>query len=175
MTSSLSVPRREAKRCGAGLLLAPAARETHSVDMKRALAGPMLMLIVGVASACGGADQPPAQTATASAQQRLQGEWRLLSFQPNLALEEPLKGLLDAQLSTLSINIANGEFVARGPNVDTSGRVEIMSAQGDSLTGRVYDRAGAGYNISGTFVGAQFQFVTEDPPWAGRGVLERAR
>jgi hypothetical protein len=134
----------------------------------------MLMFAVGLAPACGGADQP-AQSATASAQQRLQGEWRLLSFRPNLALEEPLKGLLDAQLSTLSISFANGEFVARGPSVDTSGRIDVTSASGDSLTGRIYDRAGAGYNVSGTFVGTQFQFISEDPPWAGRGVIERAR
>lgn len=144
--------------------------------MSRALAHLIVIAAIGVATACGGAgSDQQAQSATASASQRLQGEWRLLSFQPSLALEEPLKGLLDAQLATMSITFAEGEFMARGPNVDTSGRIEIKSAQGDSLSSRIYDRAGAGYNISGTFVGTQFQFLSEDAPWAGRGVLERDR
>lgn len=99
----------------------------------------------------------------------------MLSFKPNLSVEEPLKGLLDAQLSALTISFVDGEFVARGPGVDTRGRLEITGAEGDSLQARLYDRAGAGYNVSGTFVGSQFQFLSEDPPWAGRGVLERAR
>jgi hypothetical protein len=142
--------------------------------MKGFVQGLLMTLAVGAAPACGGSGQPPA-SATQSAHQRLQGEWRLLSFKPNLALEEPLKGLVDAQLSTLTISFANGEFVARGPSVNTGGRFEVQSAAGDSLSARLYDRAGAGYGVSGTFVGSQFQFISEDPPWAGQGVLERAR
>jgi hypothetical protein len=144
--------------------------------MKRFAHGLLLSLTVALLPACGGAGsgQPPA-SATQSAQQRLQGDWRLLSFKPNLSVEEPLKGLLDAQLSALTISFANGEFVARGPGLDTGGRFEITGAEGDSLQARLYDRAGAGYKVSGNFVGSQFQFLSEDPPWAGRGVLERAR
>jgi hypothetical protein len=123
----------------------------------------------------GGGSAPQPVSATASASQRLQGNWRLLSFEPSLALEEPLKGLLDAQLKTLTIGFSNGEFTAAGPSVNTSGRYEVKSAQGDSLSARIYDRAGAGYNVSGSFVGAQFQFLSEDSPWAGRGVLERVQ
>jgi hypothetical protein len=143
--------------------------------MKRCVIGSFMVLSVVAAPACSGAGSGQPANATQSANQRLHGEWRLLTFQPNLALEEPLKGLVDAQLSTLTISFANGEFVARGPSVNTGGRFEIKSAEGDTLSGRLYDRAGAGYNVSGTFVGSQFQFISEDPPWAGRGVLERAR
>lgn len=140
------------------------------------LARLFLMTALGAATACGGGSSgQPAQSATASASQRLQGEWRLLKFQPSLALEEPLKGLLDAQLATLIITFTNSEFSARGPNVDTGGRLEVKSAQGDSIAVSLYDRAGAGYDISGTFVGTQFQFISEDAPWAGHGVLERVR
>ena len=59
-------------------------------------------------SACGGSQSSAAQSPTAAASQRLQGNWRLLTFQPNLAFEEPLKGLLDAQLKTLAITFTGG-------------------------------------------------------------------
>ena len=124
--------------------------------------------------ACGGSSTP-ASDPTAAAHQRLQGSWQLLGFQPSLELEAPLKGLLDAQLKTLTISFQNGEFTAAGPGVDTSGRYEISSASGDTLSGRVYDRAGAGYGITGEFVGNQFRFTSTDTPWAGTGVLERAK
>ena len=35
-------------------------------------------------------------------------------------------------------------------------------------------RAGAGYGITGQFIGTQFRFTSTDSPWAGSGVLERA-
>jgi hypothetical protein len=105
----------------------------------------------------------------------LQGNWQLLGFQPSLEMEAPLKSLLDAQLKTLTISFNNGEFTAAGPGVDTGGRYEITTVSGDSLTGRVYDRAGAGYGISGQFVGDQFRFNSTDTPWAGSGVLERVK
>jgi hypothetical protein len=128
-----------------------------------------------VAVACGRGTTGQAQTPTSAAQQRLQGSWRLLSFQPFLQLEAPLQGLLDAQLRAMTVTFDAGAFTATGPGVDTVGRVEITSASGDSLTGRVYDRAGAGYGITGQFVGEQFRFTSTDSPWAGNGILERAR
>jgi len=126
-------------------------------------------------SGCGGPSKGSTVTPADQANQRLHGDWHLLSFAPSLALEQPLKGLLDAQLRTLTISFASGEFKAAGPSVDTSGRYEVTSAEGDSLTGRIYDRAGAGYGIAGQFIGQQFRFVSEDPPWVGHGVLERAK
>ncbi len=116
----------------------------------------------------------PASDPSQVANQRLAGNWHLLSFQPSLALEEPLKGLLEAQFKSLTISFQNGQFTATGPGIDTSGRYEITSASGDSLNGKVYDRAGAGYGISGQFAGNQFQFTSTDAPWVGTGVLERA-
>ena len=99
----------------------------------------------------------------------------MVGFAPSLELEPPLKSLLDAQLQTLNISFINGEFTATGPGVDTGGRYEITDASGDSLTGRVFDRAGAAYGITGQFVGNQFRFNSTDSPWAGSGVLERAK
>jgi hypothetical protein len=134
----------------------------------------MLAAACSLASCGGGQASQPADP-TAAASQRLQGDWQLVSFAPSLELEAPLKGLLDAQLKTLSISFGNGQFTATGPGVDSAGRYEILSATGDSLTGRIYDRAGAGYGISGQFFGTQFQFTSTDSPWGGRGVLERAK
>lgn len=134
-----------------------------------------LVLLSLLATACGGGTSSQAQNPTTAASQRLQGSWQLLGFQPFLKLEAPLQGLLDAQLTTLTITFDAGSFSASGPGVDTSGRYEITSASGDSLSGRVYDRAGAGYGITGQFVGTQFRFTSTDAPWAGNGVLERAR
>jgi hypothetical protein len=125
-------------------------------------------------ASCGGQSSQPADP-TAAASQRLQGDWHLVGFAPSLELEPPLKSLLDAQLQTLAIHFANGQFTASGPGVDTGGRYEIFSASGDSLAGRVYDRAGAGYGISGQFIGTQFRFTSTDSPWGGSGVLERVK
>jgi hypothetical protein len=133
----------------------------------------VLITLMGL-SACGGQSNQPTDP-SAAVNQRLQGDWRLVSFAPSLAPDPLLRGLLDAQMQTLNINFANGQFTAVGPGVDTSGRYEVASAAGDSLTGRVYDRAGAGYGITGTFMGNQFQFTSTDSPWAGNGVLERAK
>lgn len=128
-----------------------------------------------VATACGGGTSSQAQSPTSAAQQRLQGDWQLLTFAPTLQLEMPLQSLLDAQLRALTITFGAGTFTAAGPGVDTVGRYEITSAAGDSLSGRLYDRAGAGYGITGQFVGTQLHFTSTDSPWAGRGVLEKAR
>ena len=133
-----------------------------------------LMFVAWFASACGG--QPSEATnPTAAANQRLEGEWRLLSFRPTLALEAPLQGLLEAQFKALSIGFAKGEFTATGPGVQTDGRYEITSASGDVLTGRLLDRAGVAYGISGQFVTTQFHFTSTSSPWVGTGVLERAQ
>ena len=112
---------------------------------------------------------------TMAVQQRLSGDWRLLSFQPALAIEEPLKGLLDAQMKQLTVSFNAGEFSANGPGVNTGGRYEISGAQGDSFNGRMYDRAGAGYGVSGQFVGSELRFTSTDSPWSGFGVLIRAQ
>ena len=133
--------------------------------------GALLVVACGGSSGGGGAAASP----TTQAAQRLEGNWQLLGFQPSLELEAPLKGLLDAQLKTLSINFGAGQFTAVGPGVDTGGRYEITTASGDTLGGRVYDRAGAGYGITGEFVGTQFRFTSTDTPWAGSGVLERVK
>jgi len=138
--------------------------------------GSTVLLLSLVATACGGGTSGQAQSPTSAAQQRLQGTWQLLGFQPSLAFEAPLQGLLDAQLRALTISFdAAGLYSATGPGVETVGRYEITSASGDSLSGRLYDRAGAGYGITGQFVGTQLRFTSTDSPWAGSGVLERSR
>jgi hypothetical protein len=130
-------------------------------------------LVAALVMACGGSSQPAANPSLAAAE-RLAGNWRLVAFQPSLGLEEPLKGLLEAQLKSLTISFQNGQFTARGPGVDASGRYEVTSASGDSLSGRVFDREGAGYGIFGQFVADQLRFTSTDAPWAGTGLLERA-
>lgn len=137
--------------------------------------GSSLLLLTLVATACGGGTSGQAQSPTGAAEQRLQGSWQLLGFQPSLQLEAPLQGLLDAQLRALTISFSAGSFTATGPGVETAGRYEITSASGESLSGRLYDRAGAGYGITGQFVGTQLHFTSTDSPWAGRGTLERSR
>ncbi len=136
-----------------------------------------LTLLAGSAVACGGSGQAgqPAAGSPGAASQRLQGDWHLVGFAPSLELEPPLKALLDAQLQTLNLSFNNGQFTATGPGVDSGGRYEITQASGDSLTGRVYDRSGVAYGISGVFVGTQFRFTSTDSPWAGSGVLERVK
>ena len=130
------------------------------------------VVLLACVSGCGGQASEPTNPSVA-ANQRLQGEWRLLSFRPTLALEAPLQGLLDAAQKTLSIQFTNGEFTATGAGVQTGGRYEITTASGDLLTGRIIDRAGVAYPISGQFMTNQFHFTCTQSPWGGTGVLER--
>lgn len=132
-----------------------------------------MMGVLGALSLGCGSSQPSPETAQAVAAQRLQGDWQLVSFTPELAMEAPLQGLLNAQLSTLVVTFTGTDYTAHGPGLDASGRYEITSAQGDAFAGRIYDRAGAGYGVSGTFHGAELNFVGADPPWRGIGTLRR--
>jgi hypothetical protein len=132
-----------------------------------------LVIATTFASACGQPSEPTSPSEAAN--QRLEGDWRLVSFRPTLALEAPLQGLLDAQYKTLTISFGKGEFTATGPGVQTSGRYEITSASGDVLTGRILDSSGVAYGITGQFVAAQVHFTSTNSPWVGTGVLERAQ
>jgi hypothetical protein len=134
-----------------------------------------LLLLGSSLLGCGGSKTVPADPTVAASQRLAGGNWRLLSFQPSLAIEEPLKGLLDAQMKQLTISFTGGEFSANGPGVNTGGRYEITGAEGDSFNGRIYDRAGAGYGVSAQFVGSELRFTSNDSPWAGVGVLARAQ
>jgi hypothetical protein len=148
----------------------------HIVFVSRAPLILTILLALSGAVACGSnGDGKTAASLTASAEQRLQGNWRLATFEPFLAMEPPLKGLLQAQLNAMSITFEDGQYTAMGPGVTTGGSYAVMSAQGDTLIGRVYDRAGAGYNVTATFAGPRLEFTSEDSPWSGRGVLERER
>jgi hypothetical protein len=133
-----------------------------------------VVLVAHCAAACGGS-KPAPESPVAATVQRLEGDWKLLSFTPALALEQPLQGLLDAQLQTLTVSFAADEFTAAGPGVNAGGRYQVSSAAGESFTGMLIDRQGAEYTISGQFIGAQLRFISQDPPWRGSGVLERSR
>ena len=123
-------------------------------------------------SACGGS-QSAARDPVAEANQRLQGSWRVQSFTPEAMLEPPLQSLLNAQLGTLTVVFEGEAFAATGPGVTMNGRVQILSAEGDVLTGTLFDATGVGYRVAGQFQGSMFHFRSHDAPWRGTGVLQR--
>lgn len=123
-------------------------------------------------SACGGS-QGAATDPTALAGQRLQGSWRVQSFTPEATLEPPLRSLLNAQLGALTVVFEGETFAATGPGVTMNGRVQILSAQGELLTGTLFDATGVGYRVAGQFQGSTFHFRSHDAPWRGTGVLQR--
>src|SRR5690348_3955596 len=69
---------------------------------------PAAALVALLASACGAADTPTGPSADAIAIQkagdRLRGQWRLVSFQPETALEPMLQALLQMQYQTLTVH-----------------------------------------------------------------------
>src|SRR6188768_304879 len=93
---------------------------------------PVVLISLMGLSGCGGQSNQPTDPSVA-ASQRLQGDWHLVGFAPSLAFDPLLKSLLDAQLQTLNINFASGQFTAVGPGVDTTGRYEITNGSSDSL------------------------------------------
>jgi hypothetical protein len=89
-------------------------------------------------------------------------------------MEAPLQGLLNAQMGTMIVTILGSEYRAEGTAINLSGRFQILSAEGELLSGTLYDSTGVPYRISGQFRDrGVFEFRSLDAPWRGTGALER--
>src|SRR5262245_22863870 len=82
--------------------------------------------------------------AAASAAQRLQGKWILLSFQPDTPLEPVLQLLLNEQINRLVVEFNGQNIVAQGPGLTINRTYKVGDAYLDHFKATVYDQYGVG-------------------------------
>jgi len=135
-----------------------------------------LAALVLASTGCGGTQSSAndAKVAMGNADQRLQGSWVLVDFQPNVALEPMLAQLLSMQLGHLTVGFNRGQMVATGMAVQARRTYTITSATMNDFTATLYDDAGVAYDARCSFDGDRLLFEALTPPWTGRGTLQRA-
>ncbi len=127
------------------------------------------------ATACGGSRSgasDPAR-AIASANQRLQGTWLLVDFQPEVPLEPMLGQLLGMQLNHLTAQLDGGRLVATGLGVQATRTYRIDDASMDRFKLTLFDDTGVAYESWGDFQGDVIRFESLTTPWRGRGAWKR--
>jgi hypothetical protein len=131
----------------------------------------VLACVLGGTACASRQEAPPSPTAETVA--NLKGSWRLSSFSPQKPLEQPFQGLLDAQLSALTVSFQGDQYFAAGPGVNLQGRFEVTSAVGDQFSMTLFDPEGVAYPVAGRFRGTELDFQSHNERWRGTGVLTR--
>jgi len=145
----------------------------------RLLGGVLLLGISSLANApgCSHETSPVRDAraeAVASAAERLQGRWVLVSFQPELALEPTLQMLLNMQIGRLVAEFRGSQVSAQGPGVQVERTFRVQEAYGDHFKATVYDAYGVGVDSSNDFSGDLLVVNGITSPWRGRAVFRRA-
>jgi hypothetical protein len=135
-----------------------------------------LTLFVAALSGCRHEGRPPRDLqaeAAASAAQRLQGRWVLVSFQPETPLEPTLQVLLNTQIERFFIDIRGSNISGQGPGITVTRTYQVGEAYGDHFKATVYDAYGVGLLSSCDFNGNQLLVNSINAPWRGKAVFRR--
>jgi len=135
-----------------------------------------LAALASLLGACAGnRASEPIPDDRAHAEERLQGEWLLVSFQPAMAVEPMLAALLAAQLGKLTVTFRAGAMGVVGVGVAGQRSYHVTQAMVDGFSGVVSDPEGVEYRITGAFEGLDLRFTSDTDPWRGTGRLHRVR
>jgi hypothetical protein len=135
------------------------------------LCAPLLGLLLTV-SGCSGRD-PASPESRAVADRRIHGEWLLVSFKPESALEPVLASLLAAQAGVMTLSFDSGTLIAQGVGVSARRAYQIVEADDHHLKGVLRDEQGVAYNVEAWFRANELDFASLDAPWRGQGLLRR--
>jgi hypothetical protein len=102
---------------------------------------------------------------------RLQGDWLLTSYRPNVPLEAPLQGLLQAQLGQLRVRVEGDRISATGPFVQVSRTYRVQEAFDQTATLVVSEPTGVSIRVWIERQGNVLTFRPLDAPWNGEGTL----
>jgi hypothetical protein len=111
--------------------------------------------------------------AVATAGQRLQGRWVLVSFQPETPLEPVLQLLLNEQIEHLVVEFRGQSLVATGPGVTINRTFRIGEAYLDHFKATIYDAYGVGVDSVCDFSGPMLLATGVTAPWRGRASFRR--
>jgi hypothetical protein len=142
----------------------------------RALVGALVALAASTFS-CAHQEAPIKDAraeAAASASQRLQGRWTLVSFQPETPLEPALQLLLNTQLGHLTAEFNGSKITALGPGVTIERTFRIEEAYENHFKAMVTDAYGVGIETSCDFMGNQLVANGIDAPWRGRATFNKS-
>jgi hypothetical protein len=146
----------------------------------RLLIWALALLVAGTALAgcrpsrsASGADEAARQRQ--AVQQRLSGQWVLISFKPQETLEPMLASLLAAQFGTLNVTFdGQQQLEAQGVGVTATRRYEISETHANRFKLVSYDDKGVPYETWGEFRSDdELWFDSRSPPWRGTGTLQR--
>ncbi len=138
-----------------------------------------VLVAVGMAmlsAACGGPSKGAADTRERdlrNAYERVAGNWRLTSFQPDSPLGPPFDALVGEQVGKLQVTMGDGILTASGVGFSATRRYEIISATPDAAQAQLIDDAGVRFDLELLFSNNQLFFVNKTSPWRGKGTLLR--
>ena len=127
-------------------------------------------------AACGGTTtepQDPTLRELQNAQVRIEGTWRLVSFEPETPLGAPFDSLVRDQIGKLDLELAAGTLTATGAGFQATRRYEVTQATGDAAQAAVMDDMGVRYEFDLFFQNNDLRFVSKTSPWRGQGTLQR--
>jgi hypothetical protein len=143
----------------------------RGVAASAALAFVFSLPLVGCAGSGSNANDPA--RAIAATNQRLQGTWLLMDFQPEVPLEPMLAQLLSTQLGRLTIQLDGGRVVATGLGVQATRTYRVDDASMDRFKLTLFDDTGVPYESWGDFQGEIIRFQSLTTPWRGTGTFKR--
>jgi len=149
----------------------PARRRAPSL----VLAAPLLL------AACGGAPPPLPSAAATTAEDtraidaRLQGNWRLVDYRPDVPLEPMFQLLLAQQVQSMIIHFEAGHLHGDSPTFHIDRAYQVTTAAGPYFKIASPDSGGSIVTTAATMAedGSSIAFRAETDPWKGSGTLQR--
>jgi hypothetical protein len=130
-------------------------------------------LLFAVAGNTGCASSQPRVNDVQQVSLRLQGNWLLESYRPNVALEAPLAAMLAMQLGQLRVNFDATQFTAQGSGMQVTRTYTIQEVVDTTATLIVSEPTGVSIRVWIDFTGNILTFRPMDAPWSGQGTLKR--
>jgi hypothetical protein len=127
----------------------------------------------GSAASSGSADS--AERAVAGTSARLEGNWTLVDFKSEQALEPMFAAFLAAQMNQLIVTFRGNSMSITGVGVTAERTFTITQAAADGFDAIITDPTNVAYQVSGAFQGTDLAFKSKSDPWRGEGRLRRAR
>ena len=134
-------------------------------------------------AACGGSSREgrtpleQAQIDRTAIEGRLRGSWRLINYQPEVALDAMTQQLLLAQLQTMQVRFDNGRLQADSPTFHVNRALQVSDVAGNLFKITATDENGVTLTSSCELSedGSTLTFRGETEPWRGLGTLKRER
>ena len=104
---------------------------------------------------------------------RLQGNWVLQSYRPNMVLDPPLQSMLAAQFGQLQVAISGNQITANGPGVQAVRSYQIQEVVDQTATLLVTEPTGVSVRVWIDYRGNLVTFRPLEGTWSGEGTLQR--